>query len=93
MISLNSLVLIRTPRGAEEGEDEEDDIALVEEEEEEEPEVDDNIKVAVAVLRASDALDLSAAARQLGWPGARLAPRSEVPRLLSYRFAPGGIPP
>ena len=89
VISLNSLVLIRAPRGAaEEDEDEEESAFGVEEEE---PDAEGS--VAVAVLRASDALDLSAAARQLGWPRARLAPRSEVPRLLRYRFAPGGVPP
>lgn len=82
--------MIRASRGAAAAE--EDDEA----DEDEPNEAEDSgseEEVAVAVLRASDALDLSAAARQLGWPAARLAPRSEVPRLLRYRFAPGGIPP
>ena len=81
--------LVATEGEEEEGAEEEG----AEEEEVEEEEAGDVESVAVAVLRSSDALDLSAAARQLGWPRARLAPRSAVPRLLRWRFAPGGVPP
>jgi hypothetical protein len=90
VVPLNSLVLIRAP--ADEGDDDEEEAFEpgVEPGEDAEGGIED---VAVAVLRASDALDLSAAARRLGWPRARLAPRGDVPRLLRFRFAPGGVPP
>jgi len=90
VVPLNSLVLIRAP--ADEGDDDDEEAFEpgVEPGEDAEGGIED---VAVAVLRASDALDLSAAARRLGWPRARLAPRGDVPRLLRFRFAPGGVPP
>ena len=83
-VRLNSLVLIPARRKVEEGEEQGEG---VDEEEDEQPEV------VVVVLRSSDSLDLASTARSLGWPSAVLAPRNEVPRLLGFRFAPGGVPP